>query len=118
MSNGPAIPQFDPILSGLVNTQHSTTPETSTLLTGSNWLAQNDVNANAGMNVGFSPGTQLSVNFDNSRYSTDASRYTYNPFVNSSLGFTITQPLLQGFGAEFEQKVHPHRTEQPESRRP
>ncbi len=104
MSNGPAIPQFDPILSGLVNTLHSTTSETSTLITGSNWLAQNDVNASAGINVGFSPGTQLSVNFDNSRYSTDASRYTYNPFVNSSLNFTITQPLLQGFGADLNKR--------------
>src|ERR1700722_3877228 len=31
MSNGPAIPQYDPIVSGLVNTQHATTPESSTL---------------------------------------------------------------------------------------
>src|ERR1700686_3863965 len=68
MSNGPAIPQYDQILSGLVNGQHVTTPENSTITTGSNWLAQNEVNANAGMNVGFSSGTQLSVNFDNSRY--------------------------------------------------
>ena len=104
MSNGPAIPQYDPIVSALVNGQHLTTPETSTIQTGSNWLAQNIVNANAGMNVGFSPGTQLSVNFDNSRYSTNATRYTYNPFVNSSLGFTITQPLLQGFGAKLNKR--------------
>ena len=103
-SNGPAIPQYDPTLSGLVVGQHLTTPESSTLLTGSNWLAQNDVNASAGMNVGFSPGTQLSVNFNNSLTSTDATRYTYNPFVNSSLGFTITQPLLRGFGASLNKR--------------
>src|SRR6266852_8540125 len=41
MSNGPAIPQYDPFVSALVNRLHSTTPETSTLLTGSNWLAEN-----------------------------------------------------------------------------
>src|SRR6266478_6704380 len=41
MSNGPAIPQYDPILSGLFNGQHVTTPENSTVLSGSNWLAQN-----------------------------------------------------------------------------
>jgi len=104
MSNGPAIPQYDPTIFGLVNGQHVTTPQDSTILTGSNWLAQNEVNANAGMNVGLSPGTQLSVNFDNSRYSTNANRYTYNPFVNSSLGFTITQPLLQGFGTSLNKR--------------
>lgn len=104
LSNGPAIPQYDPILSAQVNAQHLTTPETSTVGTGSNWLAQNTVNAGAGVNVGFSPGTQLNVNFDNSRFSTDAARYTYNPFVTSSLGFTITQPLLQGFGISLNKR--------------
>jgi outer membrane protein len=104
MSNGPAIPQYDPTVFGLVNGQHLTTPQNSTVSTGSNWLAQNSVNANTGMNLGLSPGTQLNVNFDNSRNSTDATRYTYNPFVNSSFGFTITQPLLQGFGANLNKR--------------
>ena len=104
MANGPVLPQFDPIVSALVNTEHVTTPQYSTVLTGSNWLAQNDWNANTGLNMGFSSGTQLSVNFNNSRYSTDATRYTYNPFVTSSIGFTITQPLLQGFGASLNRR--------------
>ena len=104
MSNGTAIPIFDPTLSALVNRQHLTTQEFSTILTGSNWLAQNNVNASTGMNVGLSPGTQLSVNFDNTRYATNAARYTYNPFVTSSLGFTITQPLLQGFGVSLNKR--------------
>src|ERR1700687_2236311 len=65
LANGPALPQYDPILSGLVTGQHLTTPEFSPALVGSNWLAQNGVNATAGMNVGFSPGTQLGVTFDN-----------------------------------------------------
>jgi outer membrane protein len=104
MSSGPAIPQYDPVVSSLINAQHLTTPEYTSILTGSNWLAQNNVNANAGLNVGLSPGTQVSVSFDNSRYSTDASRYSYNPFVTSALGITITQPLLQGFGASLNKR--------------
>lgn len=98
MSNGPAIPQFDPILAGSIIAEHSTTPEYTTVLTGSNWLAENTVSGNAAVNMGLSSGAQVSVNFNNSRYSTDASRYSYNPFTTTSLGFTITQPLLQGFG--------------------
>jgi outer membrane protein len=104
MSNGPVIPQYDPIVNGLANFQHVTTPETSTVVSGSNWLAQKEVNANLGVNAGFSPGTQLSVNFDNSRFATNATRYTYNPFVNSSFGFTVTQPLLQGFGTNLNRR--------------
>jgi outer membrane protein TolC len=104
MSPGPMIPQYDPIVTGLANGQHVSTPESSTVLSGSNWLAQKEVNANLGVNAGFSPGTQLSVNFDNSRYATNATKYTYNPFVNSSFGFTVTQPLLQGFGASLNKR--------------
>ncbi|MDQ1474313.1 MAG: outer membrane protein [Bryobacterales bacterium] len=104
MATGPAIPQYDPAISAQVNGQHLTVPEYSTVLTGTNWLAQNALNANVGMNVGLSAGTQISINFDNSRYSTNATRYTYNPFVNSSLGFTITQPLLQGFGPSLNKR--------------
>src|SRR5260370_11388243 len=35
MSNGPAIPQYDPTVTALGNGQHLTTPENSTILTGS-----------------------------------------------------------------------------------
>jgi outer membrane protein len=101
MANGPAIPQFEPILNWSVNKQHTTIAESTTVLTGSNWLAEGAVNGNAGMNLGLSSGAQISVNFTNSRYSTDATRYTYNPFTASSLGVTVTQPLLQGFGASL-----------------
>ncbi|MCU1261840.1 MAG: hypothetical protein JWO80_4725 [Bryobacterales bacterium] len=104
MSNGPLIPQYDPIVSALVNRQHLSTPEFNAILTGTNWLVQNQINANAGMTVGLSPGTQVSVTFDNTRYSTNANRYTYNPFINSSIGVTITQPLMQGFGVNLNKR--------------
>src|SRR5271156_4758269 len=38
-SSGPAIPQYDPAISGLVNVAHQSTPEYNPLLTGtSNWI--------------------------------------------------------------------------------
>ncbi len=104
LSSGPAIPQYDPVFSGLLNWQHLSVTEVTTILTGGDWLAENSLNANAGVSMGFSSGAQLGVEFDNSRYSTDASRYTYNPFITSSLGFTITQPLLEGFGAAVNRR--------------
>jgi outer membrane protein TolC len=104
MSAGPTIPQYDPIVSGLVNGQHLTIPEFTPVITGSNFLVENNVNGNAAMNVGLSPGTQLSLTFDNSRFATNAVRYTYNPFVTSSLALNITQPLLQGFGPSLNKR--------------
>ena len=99
LSSGSAIPQYDAYLSGMVNWAHQSTPEYNPLITGaSNWLVSNNFNGNLGYTQGFSPGTQLGVTFDNTQLTSNAARYTYNPIVNSSLGFTITQPLLRGFG--------------------
>jgi outer membrane protein len=105
LANGLQIPQYDPTLSGLVSWAHESTLEYDPLITGaSNWLSSNNINANAGLTQGFSPGTQLTMTFDNTRITSDAARYTYNPILNSSLGFTITQPLLRGFGIELNRR--------------
>jgi outer membrane protein len=105
LSNGSQIPQYDPTLSGLVNWAHESTLEYDPVITGaSNWLSANNINANAGLTQGFSPGTQLTTTFNNTRITSDAARYTYNPILNSSLGFTITQPLLRGFGIELNRR--------------
>jgi outer membrane protein len=105
LSAGPAIPQYDPAVSALVNSAHQSTPEFDPLTTGvSNWLVSNNFNGNIGWTQGFSTGTQLSTTFDNTRLTSNAARYTYNPILNASLGFTITQPLLRGFGIELNRR--------------
>src|SRR5258708_5089597 len=89
----------------MVNWAHQTTPEFNPLLTGtSNWLVANNFTGNIGWTQGFSPGTQLSMTFDNTRLKSNAARYTYDPILSSSLGFTITQPLLRGFGIELNHR--------------
>jgi outer membrane protein len=104
-SSGPVIPQYDPSISGLVNWTHQSTPEYNPLITGSsNWLVTNNETGNLGFTQGFSPGTQLNMTFDNTRLTSNASRYTYNPILDSSLGFTITQPLLRGFGMALNRR--------------
>jgi outer membrane protein TolC len=104
-SSGPVIPQYDPSISGLVNWAHQSTPEYNPLITGaSNWLVTDNQTGNLGFTQGFSPGTQLNMTFDNTRLTSNASRYTYNPILNSSLGFTITQPLLRGFGIALNRR--------------
>ena len=105
LSSGPAIPQYDPTISGLLNCSHQSTPEFNPLVAGtSNWLVTNNFNGNAAWTQGFSLGTQLSMTFDNTRLTSNSSRYSYNPILNSSLGFTITQPLLRGFGIELNRR--------------
>jgi outer membrane protein len=105
LSTGPAIPQYDPALSGQVNWAHQSTPEFNPLITGSsNWLVSNIINGSVGWAQGFSPGTQVSMTFDDSRLTSNSDRYTYNPILSSSLGLAITQPLLRGFGIELNRR--------------
>jgi outer membrane protein len=105
LSPGAAIPQYDPAISGLASWARESTPEFNPVLTGaSNWLVSKNFNGNVGWTQGFSPGTQFSMTFDNTRLSSNAARYTYNPLLNSSLEFTITQPLLRGFGIELNRR--------------
>ncbi len=98
LSTGPVIPLFDPFLGAQVNWTHQTTPEINLFSAGVPALATNITMVNTGYQQGFGSGTELSVNFNNSRESLNALSSNFNPFTTSSLGFTITQPLLRGFG--------------------
>lgn len=106
LSGGPAIPQYDPSIQAAINGAHLSTPQFSTILTnGSNWLFTNNINGNLSYVQGFSPGTQLGVTFDNTRVTTsNASTYNFSPLLNSTLGVTLTQPLLRGFGSAVNQR--------------
>jgi outer membrane protein len=105
LATGSAIPQYDPFLAGLLNWGHQSTPEFNPLITGaSNWLVSSNFNGNLGYTQGFSPGTQLIATFDNTQITSNAARYTYNPILSSSLAFTITQPLLRGFGIDLNRR--------------
>src|ERR1700693_5885247 len=98
LSNGPAIPQFDPAITARVNWMHQSTPQTSPDVAGSNALDTNTTLANVGYSQGFGPGTQLTAGFDNMRETLNSTSSAYNPFTFSSFGLTVTQPLLRGFG--------------------
>jgi outer membrane protein TolC len=89
---------FDPALTGQLNWTHQTTPTTSPLVNGTDAIAGSVLSANAGYMQGFGPGTELSAGFDNTRYTTNSRLSSFSPYTTSSLGFTVTQPLLRGFG--------------------
>ena len=97
-STGPLIPQFDPALATQLGWTHQTTPQSNPFTIGTNALVSNITVANGGYVQGFGPGTQLSAGFDNTRQALNSTRTSYSPFTTSSLGFTVTQPLLRGFG--------------------
>jgi outer membrane protein TolC len=103
-ANGPLIPLFDPTLTGQLLGQRSNVPQTSILNTNGTDVASNSFTGNFGYLQGFSPGTQISAGFQNQYQDQNYYRDLFNPYSQSSLGITITQPLLRGFGSELNRR--------------
>jgi outer membrane protein len=55
--------------------------------------------ANFGYTQYFKTGTEAQLTFDNTRGSNSLPTYLFNPYVQSTLTVTLTQPLLNGFGS-------------------
>ena len=98
-NSGPAIPNLDPTLFGNLNWAHATTPQSSAFLTGSNALIQRQNIGNFGISKGFLTGTTVSLGLNNTNTSGNNPRNDFNPSTTSSLGLSITQHLMQGFGS-------------------
>jgi outer membrane protein len=103
-ADGPAIPLFDPTLTGQILGQRSNTPQATTLNTNSTDLTSNSFTGNFGYQQGFSPGTQISAGYQNQYQDTNYYRNLFNPYTQSGLGVTVTQPLLRGFGSELNRR--------------
>jgi len=97
-SAGPVVPLFDPAVGLQVQWTHQTTPQTNPSFTGTSAVVSNGGIANAGYTQGFGPGTQLNFGFNNSWQNLNSRNSAYSPFTASGLGFTVSQPLLRGFG--------------------
>jgi outer membrane protein TolC len=103
-SNGPAVPGYDRAITGQLNWTHLTTPQASPTSAGAAGLVNDTTLANAGIQQGFSSGAQVGLSFNNNRQWLNSVVTQYNPFTGSSLGLTVTQPLLRGFGASLNRR--------------
>jgi outer membrane protein TolC len=97
-STGTAVPIFDPSVAGQLSWMHQNTQQLDLLSYGVPSLVANGFNANAGLVQSFVTGAQVNLAFNNTHQSLNATDLNYNPYTGSSLGLTITQPLMRGFG--------------------
>ncbi len=95
---GPPLDSYDPVLTGTVAFQRAITPESNTVITGTNTLSQNTTTANFLYTQGFPTGTLMTVGFNNSRIASNALFNTLDPSLAPSFQFQVRQHLLQGFG--------------------
>jgi outer membrane protein TolC len=103
-ASGPNVPQYDPLLTGQLLGGRSNTPQATILNTNGTDLASNSFTGNFGYLQGFSPGTQISAGLQNQYQDQNYVRNLFNPYAVSTLGVTVTQPLLRGFGSELNRR--------------
>jgi outer membrane protein len=95
---------FDPIVTGTVSFDSQVVPVNNPFLSGTGTqalvtgLGSHTNQYNFGVSQGFSPGTTVSVNWDNTRSSSSSPVNFFNPSVQSALYVNISQQLLNGFG--------------------
>ena len=95
---GTPIDSFDPIVSGGMNIDHATFPESSKVLYGVSSLQQNLGVANFNYSQGFGSGTLMSLNFNNDRITSNSIYSILSPELDSGFRVSLRQHLLAGFG--------------------
>jgi outer membrane protein len=95
---GPAPELLDPMVTGTIQLERTTTPEPTPFASGAATLNQNTNGYNFDFNQGFTTGTQLQVAFDNSRITNNSIFNSYSPEFQSTFRATVIQHLLNGFG--------------------
>jgi len=99
MQTGTAIPNLDPVLTGIAQFTHRTSPQTSAFVTGTNAYVLSNKILNFGYQQGFLTGTNVNFGYSDVNQSTNSVRNDFNPARTGSLSLNITQRLLQGFGS-------------------
>ncbi|HTV57514.1 MAG TPA: TolC family protein [Verrucomicrobiae bacterium] len=101
LGSAPSV-SFDPVITSGIYTTRFTSPVNNPFLSGTGTLVSavsgHQDTYNFGYSQGFHLGTNVSLTWDNTRSSTSVTDVLYNPAVQSTLTFTVTQPLLNGFG--------------------
>ncbi|HEV8074261.1 MAG TPA: TolC family protein [Candidatus Acidoferrum sp.] len=100
----PYLTQSVSITSGLIPVNN---PLTSGAGTGTNGIASLGIHQsifNTGFSQGFSTGTTLNVFWDNTRSSSTSAFNLFDPAVQSSIGISFSQQLLQGVGRDITRR--------------
>jgi outer membrane protein len=95
---GPLIPTFDPSITAFSNFAHTTTPQSNTLLTGTQALIFDTRTFQATYTQNSHIGTSASLSFTSQYQRVNSAFFSLNPYDTANLDLTITQNLLNGFG--------------------
>ncbi|MGZ4856345.1 MAG: TolC family protein [Candidatus Angelobacter sp.] len=102
---GPQPDSFDPVLTGNFNFEHAIFPISNTITTGAPVISQNTTTGNFTYFQGFSPGTALTVTYDNQRIASTSRFNSINPNLAGQFRASVRQHLLQGFGPSLNKRL-------------
>jgi outer membrane protein len=104
--SGSAIPNLDPTVFVNAQSQHQTSPQTNSIIAGTNSLVTSQKTTNFGIQQGFLTGTSVSLGMGNVLgYRQNSPNSDFNPVDSGSLSFSITQNLLNGFGVKVNNRA-------------
>src|SRR5262249_7473060 len=98
LGTGTAVPSFDPSLNSNMGVEHQTLPLSNLQLNGVPTLQTNLGQVSVNYVQAFPTGTSISLDFNNSRHTTNSRFTTLSPVLNSFFRFSFQQQLLAGFG--------------------
>ena len=89
---------FDPKLRFTLSSDRSADPQANTVIAGVNALRALSNQANFSYSQLFPTGTQYEIQFNNLRQSNNGRFNSINPYIQSNIQISVTQPLLRNFG--------------------
>ncbi|HMF77995.1 MAG TPA: TolC family protein [Bryobacteraceae bacterium] len=95
---GPSPQSLDPNFFAVTQFQHSTTPLSNLVLTGTAALVVDSRFYNAGISKNTDYGAFYQVQYTSTYQKYNSQSYTLNPFTSANIDFQFSQNLLQGFG--------------------
>jgi outer membrane protein TolC len=95
---GPAIPSFDPTFLAYAVFQHTTTPQSNTILTGTTALVDTVRSYQMQYVQSWDFGFTAQVTYASNHISLNSAQFNLNPYTTADLDLQMTQNLLQGFG--------------------
>ena len=102
---GTQIPNYDPVLTGVVSWGHTSAPQSTGFIFGTTSLVTTTKQANFTLSQGFASGATASLGFNNQNAFQTSGRPDLNPLTTGNLTFNLSQPLLAGFGWALNTRV-------------
>ncbi len=105
LSTGPALVNRDWTWHTNYGYRHTSTPQTTPYFAGGlDSVALSTNSLFNGVEQGFSTGARVEAGLDLARVRSNSPLLSYNPYNQATLGLSVTQPLLRGFGRKVNNR--------------